>query len=66
MVHDGSYMSKVDRTICTTYFMIKCTATAGHKAIGTVVDKSDFAGNYQAEGQDILVLGGFLSSVQLK
>ena len=38
MVHDGSYMSKVDPAICAAAFIITCILT-GQKAMGTIVEK---------------------------
>ena len=57
MVHDGSYMSKVDPTICLASFIITCIST-GQKATGTLVEKSDFTDNYQAEA--LCAIGGLL------
>ena len=48
MMHDGSYMSKVDPSICSAAFVITCIST-GQKAMGTVVERNDFADNYRAE-----------------
>ena len=49
MVHDWSYMSKVDPTICSAAFLLMCIST-GHRATGTIVEKSDPANNYCDEG----------------
>ena len=57
MVHDGSYMCKVDPSICSAAFIIMCIST-GHKATGTLVERSDFADNYQAKA--LGAIGGLL------
>ena len=49
MVHNRSYMSKVDPIICSTAFIIMSVST-GQKSMGTIVEKSDFADNCRAEG----------------
>merc|ERR1712086_367039 len=48
LVHDGSYMQKVDPPVCSAAFTIVCTAS-GHSASGTVAERSDNADNYRAE-----------------
>ena len=48
LVHDGSYMQKVDPKICSAAFVIRCTKT-NKQASGTLVERSDFADNYRAE-----------------
>ena len=57
MVHDGSYMCKVDPSICLAAFIITCIST-GQKATGTLVEKSDFADNYRVEA--LGAIGGLL------
>ena len=49
MVHDGSYMSKVNLTIGSAAFTITCVSTR-NKTMGTIVEMSDFADNYRTEG----------------
>ena len=49
MVHDGSYMSIVNPTICSMAFLIRCIST-GYRATCMIVEKSDYADNYQTEG----------------
>ena len=57
MVHDGSYMCKVDPSICSAAFIIMCIST-GHKATGTHVERSDFTDNFRAEA--LGTIGGLL------
>ena len=57
IVHDGSYMPKVAKDVCSAGFIIYCTATE-QTAKGTVVEQSPDADNYRGE-----ILGG--SMVQL-
>ena len=57
MVHDGSYMSKVNPTICSDAFIITCMSTS-QKAMGAIVERSDFADNSRAEG--LGAIGGLL------
>ena len=54
MVHHGSYMSKIDLTICYATFIITCVPI-GQKAMGTILEQSDFADNYRAEGLGAIV-----------
>ena len=60
IVHDGSYMVEVDKSVCSAGFMIYCKNTQ-HKAKGTVVEKSDQADNYRGE-----ILGGLMIQLVLK
>ena len=48
LVHDGSYMAKIDPKICSAAFILKCKMT-GNSAVGSLVEKSDEADNYRAE-----------------
>ena len=57
MVHDGSYMSKVDPSICLAAFIITCIST-GQKATGTLVERSNFADDYRAAA--LGAIGGLL------
>ena len=40
LVHDGSYMKKVDPNICSAAYVIRCRTT-GNKARGLIVEKAD-------------------------
>jgi len=54
MVHDGSYMAKVDPHVCSAGYVIKCTRT-GFRAVGSVVEHSANADNYRAEALGSIV-----------
>ena len=49
LIHDGSYMQKLDPTICSAAYKLTCTTT-GKSAVGSIVEQSDHADNYRAEG----------------
>ena len=49
LVHDGSYMQKVDPDVCSAAFKLVCTRS-GKMASGSIVERSDQADNYRAEG----------------
>ena len=48
LVHDGSYMKKVDANVCSAAYVIHCRKT-GNEARGSVVERSETADNYRAE-----------------
>ena len=54
VVHDGSYMPHVDRTICSAAFIIYCTHSR-LRAKGAVVECTPSADNYRGE-----ILGGLM------
>ena len=50
LVHDSSYIQKVDPTVCSAAFTIVCTTLGlGHSAHSTVAERSDNADNYRVE-----------------
>jgi hypothetical protein len=57
LVHDGSYMQKLNPNICSAAFILKCNRT-GKEAIGTLVEESKEADNYRAEA--LGAIGGIL------
>jgi len=60
IVHDGSYMRNVDKTVCSAAYMIYCVATK-QKCKGSVVERSSSADNYRAE-----ILGGLVVQLILR
>ena len=60
IVHDGSYMAKVDKTVCSAGYMIYCVATK-QKCKGAVAERSNSADNYRAE-----ILGGLVVQLILR
>ena len=58
IVHDVSYMLKVDALVCLAGFMLRCTVT-GCQAKG-VVEKSEDTNDYRAE-----ILGGIIVQLAL-
>ena len=59
IVHAGSYMPLVSKTVCLAAFMIFDTHT-DNRAKGVVVERSDNADNYQAK-----ILGGLMVQLVL-
>ena len=60
IVHNGSYMPLVNKTVCLAAFMIFDTHT-DNRAKDVVVERSDNADNYRAE-----ILGGLMVQLFLR
>ena len=56
LVHDGSYMEKVDPTICSAAFIMKCL-DLGNIAEGSLIEKTEAADNYRAKALAAIVGG---------